>query len=60
MGNMNDANKQFYNQLIYKIAQLIIKRAEAHGNDAEQKRINEKLTKLYNIKYNLLLQCKTD
>lgn len=60
MEKMNDANKQFYNQLIYKIGQLILKRAEMHGNDAEQNRINEKLTKLYNIKYNLLLQCKTD
>lgn len=60
MENMNTANKQFYNQLIYKIGQLILKRAEAHGNTAEQNRINEKLTKLYNIKDNLLLQCKTD
>lgn len=56
----NQANKQFYEQLKYKIAQLIIKRAEHHGNIQEQNRINEKLTKLYNIKYNLLLQCKTD
>jgi hypothetical protein len=32
------------------IRRLIIKRREAHGNEEEQKRINEKLTKLYNIK----------
>lgn len=32
------------------IARLIVKRAEANGNEAEQQRINAKLTKLYDIK----------
>lgn len=32
------------------IARLIIARAEAHGNKAEQARINAKLDKLYEIK----------
>lgn len=38
------------------IARLIIARAEAHGNKAEQARINTKLDKLYNLKYTLLEQ----
>lgn len=38
------------------IKRLIIKRQEAHGDCAEQKRINEKLTKLYNIKAVALTQ----
>jgi hypothetical protein len=38
------------------IKRLIIKRREAHGNEEEQKRINEKLTKLYNIKFLALQQ----
>lgn len=38
------------------IARLIIARAEAHGNEAEQARINTKLDKLYNLKYTLLEQ----
>jgi hypothetical protein len=33
------------------IKRLIIKRREAHGNQAEQDRINAKLSKLYDIKY---------
>ena len=36
------------------IARLIIARAEAHGNKAEQARINAKLDKLYEIKYIVL------
>ena len=32
------------------IKNLIIKRANAHGNRAEQERINVKLTKLYELK----------
>lgn len=32
------------------IARLIIARAEAHGNKAEQERINAKLGKLYELK----------
>ena len=32
------------------IAKLITKRAEAHGDTAEQCRINAKLSKLYDIK----------
>ena len=38
------------------IARLIIARAEAHGNEAEQARINAKLDKLYALKYTLLGQ----
>lgn len=38
------------------IQRLIIKRREAHGNDAEQARINAKLTKLYDLKYTMLMQ----
>ena len=38
------------------IARLIIARAEAHGNEVEQARINAKLDKLYNLKYTLLEQ----
>ena len=38
------------------IARLIIARAEAHGNEAEQARINAKLDKLYALKYTLLEQ----
>lgn len=38
------------------IKRLIIKRREAHGNEEEQKRINEKLTKLYDIKLLALQQ----
>lgn len=38
------------------IANLIIKRRRAHGNDIEQERINEKLTKLYELKRILKLQ----
>ena len=38
------------------IKRLIIKRREAHGNDEEQKRINEKLTKLYDLKWLMLEQ----
>lgn len=38
------------------IAKLIIARAEAHGNEAEQARLNAKLEKLYNLKYTMLEQ----
>ena len=38
------------------IAKLIIARAEAHGNEVEQARINAKLDKLYNLKYTMLEQ----
>ena len=38
------------------IAKLIVARAEAHGNEAEQARINAKLDKLYALKYTLLEQ----
>lgn len=38
------------------IARLIIKRAELHGNTAEQEKINERLTKLYELKYIALSQ----
>ena len=40
------------------IKRLIIKRQKAHGNNDEQKQINEKLTKLYDIKY-IMLEQKT-
>lgn len=38
------------------IARLIIARREAHGDQAEQDRINKKLTKLYDLKYTMLEQ----
>lgn len=38
------------------IARLIIARREAHGDEAEQARINAKLEKLYNLKYTMLEQ----
>lgn len=38
------------------IARLIIARREAHGNEAEQARLNAKLDKLYNLKYTMLEQ----
>ena len=38
------------------IASLIVARREAHGNEAEQTRINTKLDKLYNLKYTMLEQ----
>lgn len=38
------------------IRRLIIARAEAHGNEAEQARINAKLDKLYNLKHTMLEQ----
>lgn len=46
------ANKQFFDQLNNKIVQLIIKRRTA--TDTEQTAINEKLTKLYNLKWQFL------
>ena len=42
------------------IAKLIIARREAHGNEAEQARINTKLDKLYNLKYTMLEQMNKD
>lgn len=44
-----------YEALINKIKQLRIKRAEAHGNYAEQDRINKLLDKLYE-KYYLMVE----
>lgn len=38
------------------IKRLIIKRREAYRNYAEQERINQKLTKLYNLKWLMLQQ----
>lgn len=38
------------------IANLLVARREAHGNQAEQDRINKKLTKLYDLKYIMLEQ----
>ena len=45
-----------YKNLINKIAELIVARRNAHGNDKEQQRINKKLEKLYKIKYTMLEQ----
>lgn len=45
-----------YENLINKIAELIVARRNAHGNDKEQQRINEKLEKLYKIKQTMLEQ----
>ena len=38
------------------IARLITARADAHGNEAEQARLNAKLDKLYEKKYTMLEQ----
>ena len=38
------------------IANLLVARREAHGNQAEQDRINAQLDKLYNLQYTLLEQ----
>lgn len=38
------------------IARLIVARRDAHGDEAEQTRINAKLDKLYNLKYTMLEQ----
>ena len=38
------------------IKRLIEKRAEAHGDKAEQERLNAKLTKLYDLKATMLSQ----
>ena len=38
------------------IKRLIIKRREAYGNDEEQERINQKLTKLYDLKWLMMEQ----
>ena len=45
--------------LEYAIGNLIKKRARAHGNDEEQRRFNEKLTRLYDLKYLMLVQRQT-
>lgn len=45
-----------YEALELAISRLIEKRRKAHGNDAEQARINAKLTKLYDKKYLMLQQ----
>lgn len=37
--------------LMEAIKRLIVKRANAHGNYAEQERINTRLTQLYDLKY---------
>lgn len=44
--------------LTYAIARLIEKRRKAHGDDAEQARLNAKLTKLYDLKWIMLQQQK--
>ena len=38
------------------IARLIVARRDAHGDEAEQARINAKLDKLYSLKYTMLEQ----
>ena len=38
------------------IKRLTIQRAEAHGDEQEQKRINIKLDKLYDLKFIMLQQ----
>ena len=42
--------------LLTAIANLIIKREQAHGDQAEQARLNAKLSKLYECKYLMLAQ----
>ena len=54
-------NKRRYKKMTFEalqqaIASLIVARREAHGNEAEQTRINTKLDKLYNLKYTMLEQ----
>lgn len=54
-------NKRRYKKMSFEalqqaIANLIVARREAHGNEAEQTRINTKLDKLYNLKYTMLEQ----
>ena len=38
------------------VPKLIVARRQAHGNEAEQARMNAKLDKLYNLKYTMLEQ----
>lgn len=45
-----------YEALQQAIARLIVARREAHGNEAEQARINAKLDKLYDLKRTMLEQ----
>lgn len=42
--------------LYYAIERLLIKRWKTKENEEEQKRINAKLTKLYDLKYLMLEQ----
>lgn len=42
--------------LDYAIARLIIKRRDAHGDLAEQERINIKLDNLYNLRFLMIQQ----
>ncbi len=48
-----------FEALVNAIARLIVARRNAHGNELEQKRINDKLDKLYDIKYLMLQQQAT-
>ncbi len=45
-----------YEALMNAIRTLIFKRKQAHGNDAEQNRINAKLDKLYALRITMLDQ----
>ena len=45
-----------YQALMLAIARLIVQRAEAHSNTAEQERINAKLDRLYALKATMLEQ----
>lgn len=47
-----------FEALTNAIARLIIQRRNAHGNDAEQKRISDKLAKLYDLKFLMLQQAQ--
>lgn len=38
------------------IKRLIVKRSNAHDDEKEQARLNDKLTKLYELKYIMLVQ----
>jgi hypothetical protein len=53
---MTPEQKNEYSVLQAKIGYLILLRADAHGNDAEQNRINTKLDKLYARKWTILEQ----
>lgn len=53
---MSTETQNYLNAINNKIKNLIIERAEAHGNQEEQDRINTVLTKLYDVKHTIYIQ----